>query len=265
MTLRLISRAALLLALAAALPARAGLFNDDEARARVEQLRRELTARIDKNEAAQHGQIDLSNQLEELRQEVARLRGENEVLTHEVEQLQKRQQDLYIDLDNRLRKMEGGSRGDAPTDSSGAGATSTTSPAAAPTTTAKGSPEAERRDYEGALKLFKAGKYKDAASAFDAFIKNYGSSGFQANAHYWLGNSLYQQREYRRAKDVFLKVPVSWPDDPKAADALLGVANCQIDSGDAKGSRATLENLLAKYPSSTAAQIARQRLGKKKS
>ena len=79
MTLRLISRAALLLALAAALPARAGLFDDDEARARVDQLRRELTARIDKNEAAQHGQIDLANQIEALRQEMARLRGENEV------------------------------------------------------------------------------------------------------------------------------------------------------------------------------------------
>jgi tol-pal system protein YbgF len=264
MTLRLISRAALLLALAAALPARAGLFNDDEARARVDQLRRELTARIEKNEAAQHGQIDLANQMEELRQEVARLRGENEVLTHEVEQLQKRQQDLYVDLDNRLRKLEGGSRPDVHTDSSPGGMTGTTSPAEPPASVAKGSAEAERRDYEGALKLFKAGKYKEASSAFDAFIKNYGSSGFQANAHYWLGNSLYQQRDYRRAKDVFLKVPVSWPDDPKAADALLGVANCQIDSGDAKGSRATLENLVAKYPSSTAAQIAKQRLGKKK-
>jgi tol-pal system protein YbgF len=266
MTLRLIPRTALLFALAAALPAHAGLFDDDEARARLDQLRRELTARIDKNEAAQRGQIDLANQIEAMRQDMARLRGETELLTHEIEQVQKRQQDLYLDLDSRLRKLEGGSRSDTSADSSsaGGGVAGAASPVEAPATLAKLGPEAERRDYEGALKLFKAGKYKEAASAFDSFIRHYGSSGFQANAHYWLGNSLYQQRDYRRAKEVFLKVPVSWPEDPKAADALLGVANCQIDSGDAKGSRATLENLVAKYPSSTAAQIARQRLGKKR-
>jgi len=266
MTARLLPCAALLLALAAALPARAGLFDDEEARARLDQLRRELTARIDKNEAAQRGQIELADQIEALRQETARLRGQSEVLTHEIEQLQKRQQDLYVDLDNRLRKLEAASRPEAGTDTTtpNGGVAGAAVPGEAPATAAKANPETERRDYERALNLFKAGKYKDAATAFDSFIRNHGSSGFQANAHYWLGNSLYQQRDYRRAKEVFLKIPVSWPADPKAADALLGVANCQIDSGDAKGSRATLENLVAKYPSSTAAQIAKQRLGKKK-
>lgn len=266
MTPRLLPRTALLLALAAALPARAGLFNDDEARARVDQLRRELTARMEKNEAAQRNQIELANQIDALREETARLRGQSELLTHEIEQLQKRQQDLYVDLDNRLRKLESASLPEVSTDTTtpnGSAGTAALPPEAA-AKVAKTDAEAERRDYEGALKLFQAGKYKDAATAFDSFIKTYGSSGFQANAHYWLGNSLYQQRDYRRAKEVFLKIPVSWPDDPKAADALLGVANCQIDSGDAKGSRSTLENLVAKYPSSTAAQIAKQRLGKKK-
>jgi tol-pal system protein YbgF len=262
MSARLLAPAALVVALAVALPARAGLFNDDEARAGVDQLRRDLSSRLDKLEGAQRGQIELANQIEELRQEAARLRGQIEVLTHELGQLQKRQQDLYVDVDNRVRRLETVPRPEA-----------TTPPAPPPAAGAaveppaeavvKRTPQTEARDYESALNLFKSGKYKEAGGAFESFIRSYPASGFQANAHYWLGNSLYQQRDYRRAKEVFLKVPVSWPDDPKAADALLGVSNCQLDGGDMKGSRATLENLAARYPSSTAAQIARQRLGKK--
>lgn len=265
---RLLPRAALAATVWFALPAHAGLFDDDEARARLDQLRRELGARIDKVESAQRGQIELSNQIETLRQETSSLRGQVEVLTHQIEELQKRQQDLYIDLDNRLRKLEPVPKVDAARSENGA-----TPPAAAagsaargegPPETAKSNPQAESRDYEAALNLFKAGKYKESAGAFESFIKNHGSSGFQASAHYWLGNSFYQVRDYKRAKDAFQKVTTSWPSDSKAPDAMLGVANCQLDGGDAKSYRATLTSLIAKYPKSTAAEIAKQRLGKKK-
>jgi tol-pal system protein YbgF len=257
----LLSPGALLLALAIALPAQAGLFDDEQARAGVDQLRRDLAPRLDKLEAAQRGQIELANQIEEMRQETARLRGQIEVLTHELGQLQKRQQDLYVDVDNRVRRLEAGPPHPEATTTPPPGAGAVVEPPAE--AVVKRTPQTEARDYEAALGLFKAGRYKEAGGAFESFIRGYPASGFQANAHYWLGNSLYQQRDYRRAKDVFLKIPVSWPDDPKAADALLGVSNCQMDGGDMKGSRATLENLVAHYPSSTAAQIARQRLGKK--
>lgn len=252
---RSLPRTVLAAALLLALPAHAGLFDDEEARARLDQVRRELGARIDKVESSQRGQIELSNQIETLRQEAASLRGQVEVLTHQIDELQKRQQDLYIDLDTRLRKLEPTAKADAPGTENGA------APAAEKPKT---NPQAEARDYEGALNLFKAGKYKESAAAFDSFVKNHGSSGFQPSAHYWLGNSYYQLRDYKRAKDAFQKVMTNWPSDPKAPDAMLGVANCQLDGGDAKSYRATLTALVAKYPKSTAAEIAKQRLGKKK-
>lgn len=233
-----------LLLLVVVLPARAALFDDEEARKRVDLLRTEINARVDKLEAASRGQIELANQIEALKAEVAKLRGQVEVLTHDIETTQKRQKDFYVDLDNRLRKLEPQTGTE-------------TKPAAA-------DPAAETRDYEAALNLFKSGKHKDALAAFLGFIKTYPASPFLPSAHYWAGSAHYQLGEYKKALELFARLAATWPDDAKAPDALLGQANCQQESGDAKGARKTLETLVAKYPASAAASVAKQRLAKRR-
>ncbi len=232
------------LLLVVALPAHSALFDDEEARRRIEALRIEANARMDKLEAASRGQIELANQIETLKAEVAKLRGQIEVLTNEIESTQKRQKDFYVDLDNRLRKLEP----QAGAEGMPAGARPASDPAA------------ETRDYEAALNLFKAGKHKSALTAFLAFIKAYPASPFLPSAHYWAGSAHYQLGEYKKAMELFVKLAATWPDDAKAPDALLGQANCQQESGDAKGARKTRETLVAKYPDSAAAAVARQRL-----
>lgn len=234
-----------LLVLVAALPARSALFDDEEARRRVEQLRIDVNARMDKLEAASRGQIALANEIETLKAEVAKLRGQIEVLANEIESTQKRQKDFYVDLDNRLRKLEPQVPADAkPGDAK--------APAA--------DPAAEARDYEAALGLFKAGRHKDATNAFLNFIKAYPASPFLPSAHYWAGSGHYQLGEYKKAIELFSKLAATWPEDAKAPDALLGQANCQQESGDARGARKTLEVLVEKYPASAASAVAKQRL-----
>ncbi len=233
-----------LLFVAAALPAHAGLFDDEEARQRIDQLRTEVNARLEKLEAASRGQIALANEIETLKAEVAKLRGQIEVLANEIESTQKRQKDFYVDLDNRLRKLEP----QAPAEAKPADAKAPADPAA------------ETRDYEAALGLFKAGKQKDALNAFLNFIKAYPASPFLPSAHYWAGSGHYQLGEYKKAIELFSKLVATWPEDAKAPDALLGQANCQQESGDAKGAKKTLETLVAKYPGSAAASVAKQRL-----
>ncbi len=231
-----------------ALPARAGLFDDDEARKRIEGLRNESDARVEKINRAQ---MDLSNQIEALQGQIAKLNGQLEVISHDLESTQKRQKDFYVDLDSRVRQLEpqadageAGGRGGNP-------ATPTIDPAV------------ETRDYEAALNLFKAGKLKDALAAFLAFGKTYPSSAFSPSALYWAGSAHYQLGEFKKASWVFNTVATTWPDDPKASDALLGLANSQRESGEAKAARKTLEQLVARYPTSAAAKAAKQRLGKK--
>jgi tol-pal system protein YbgF len=229
-------------------PALAGMFDDEQARARIEQVRRENAERYAKLEAAQEttarGQLELANQLEQLRQEIARLRGDIELITHEIDQSKKRQKDFYVDLDNRLRKLESGAREAKPETPPAYGA----------------DPAIEAKDYENALNLFKSAKYAEATAAFDAFAKNHPSSPFAAGAVYWSAQSHYQLRDCRKAMDAFQKIVQLWPKDPKVPDAMVGTATCQQELGDAKGARATLESVVAKYPTSPAATTARDRL-----
>ncbi len=238
-------RLALVLLVACALPARAGLFDDAEARAQVAKLRSDFDALAQRVDAAGKSQLDFANQMETLRSDIARLRGQLEVTTNGLESAQKRQQDFYIDLDNRLRKLE-----------------AVAQPAADAKAEAKVDPAAETRDYEAALTAFKGAKYKDALAGLQSFIKTYPFSGLLPNAYFWAASCHFQLHEFARSAETFAKVAAAWPNDPKAPDALLGQANAQSEAGDAKGAKKTLGELLARYPTSTAAQAAKQRLKK---
>ena len=246
--------------LAAALPAKAGLFDDTEARNQIINMRNDYNARFDKLEASARSQLELANQIEQLKAEIAKLRGQIEVLTYESEATQKRQKDFYVDLDNRLRRIE--SPAQATAGSEGAPDATGAAPATATAPKPAVDPAAESRDYEAALNQLRAGKYREALSGFEGFIKRYPSSSFQPSAYFWAGSAALQIKEVASATHYFKQVVNNWPDDPKAPDAMLGLANCQQTMGDEKAARKTLESLVQKYPASAAAKTAKQKLGK---
>ncbi len=233
---------------ALALPARAGIFDDDEARRRIEALRVESAALSARVETASRNQIDFANQLESIKADVAKLRGQMEVLLNDLEVSQKRQRDFYVDLDNRLRKLEAGAA------------------AAAAAASAPQKPDAaqETRDYESALAAYKNGRYVEANRGMLTFIKEYPNSTLLPNAYYWAASSHFQLTEYARAVELFGKVVATWPNDPKAPDALLGQHNAYNELRDAKNAKRVLDELLAKYPDSPAAQSVKQRGAAKK-
>jgi tol-pal system protein YbgF len=234
----------LLLAVSGAQQARAGLFDDEEARRQIDDLTSKFNERVDTLTKAQ---LELVNQIQALRDENARLRGQMETLQYELESARKRQQDFYVDLDARVRKLE-----TAPPPAPAEGL----APASA------ADPAGETREYEAALTLFKANKIKESAAAFEAFAKAHPDSALTPNAYYWQGNALTAQRDCKRAIDAYGVVVARWPQNPRAADALVGVASCQQELGDARSANATLEAVLARYPDSPAAATARQRLKK---
>jgi tol-pal system protein YbgF len=235
-------RPLLLAALFVALPARAGLFDDDLARKQIAELRQAVEQLAARLESASRNQIDFANQIEALRAEQARLTGQIEVLANSLEAAHKRQQDFYVDLDNRLRKLE-----------------SAAAPPAAPAE-AKADPQAEMRDYESALGQLRETRFKEAQAAFETFIAKYPQSAMLPNAHYWLGSSLYQQKLYEAAAKSFGHVAASWPNDPKAPDAMLAQANALIGAKNVDGAVKVLETLVEKYPTSPAVETARARI-----
>ena len=242
-------RIALMIAALGAAQAQAGVFDDDEARRQIADLRSKNEARFDQQAKAQ---LDLANQIQRQAEEIARLQGLIETLNYELDTARKRQQDFYLDLDTRLRKFEGS--GDAAAASNGAAA----APAKPAADTAR-----EGQEYEAALNQFKASKYKEAANAFAAFVQKYPESTLAPNAQYWLGNAWYAQQDCKRAIEAQAVVTLRYADSPKAPDARLAIATCQQELGNQAGAKRSLETLVAKYPKAPAAEAAQQRLKKK--
>lgn len=234
----------LLLAAALNSPASAGVFDDDEARGRIEALRGEVTELAKRADTINRNQIDFANQFEAVKADIAKLRGQIEVLTYELEAAQKRQKDFYVDLDGRLRKLE-------------------QPPAEAKPEVPKVDPAQETRDYEAALAGLKAAKFKEAAAAFLAFIKTYPSSSLAASAHYWGGYAHAQARDHAPAAELFGKFAATWPNDDRAPAALESRIASLEAVKDWKGIRITLEQLAERYPNSEAGKKAKLRLKKK--
>jgi len=261
-----VNKAALAAALlcAAVLPARAGLFDDEEARRRIDMLRQELSQQGKDNEARIQrleesirsiGVVELVRQLEDMNAEIARLRGQLEVLGNENQQIQKRQRDFYLDLDSRLKRLEGGPAASAssapPPVDAGAAA------ARAPT---KDDQAREVKAYDTASNLFRRNDFASAIDAFRAFVKDYPSSPLAPNAGYWIGISYANMRDYRSALAAQEELIAKYPQSPKAPDALLAIAAIQSEQGDTGSARNTLEDIVARFPGTEAAGKARTRL-----
>jgi len=237
----------------------AGVFDDDIAREQNAKTQKELTefrsqtsASLERMEAALKMQLELANQIEALRADVSKLRGQLEVFGHSVDTGEKRQRDFYLDLDGRLNKL-------ALTVGELQARPAEPLPAVKPKT----DPATETKLYEEALNLFKAGKYKEAQAAFQNHLRDYPAGPLAASAQFWLANTHYAQNDCKGAVDAHNVVVAKYPDSDKAPDAMLAIATCQQDLKDAKGARKTLEQLVAAYPKSPAAESAKQRLKKK--
>ncbi|HET9023758.1 MAG TPA: tol-pal system protein YbgF [Burkholderiaceae bacterium] len=233
-----------------ALPVHAQLFADDDARKAIVQLRgqitalqqreTELTARLDRMEAAQRNQLEIVNQLESLRQENARLRGQLESLGNEVATLQKRNRDLYSDLDARLKKMEPQS---VTVDGRNAAVD-----------------RAELAAYEGPLAQFRAGDFKGSLPGFQQFVARYPTSAYAPAAQYWIGSAYYAIKDYKSAIAAHRTLVDRYTDSPRVPDALLSMAESQVQLGDRKSANATLNRIIKEFPETEAAKIARDRL-----
>src|ERR1035437_2552344 len=169
--------------------ARAGLFDDDEARKDLAALRAQVGAnqkaaeeRLARIETlVQDRAIELAKLIDELKQDLARMRGQIEVQANQIETLDRQQKDLYADLDARLRKL-------------GASAQAQEKQAASAP-----DPLVEGKAYEAALNQFKLGNYQSSVAVFQSFLASYRESQQVSSAQYWIGNAYYALRDYKTA------------------------------------------------------------------
>ena len=273
----------------------AALFDDKEARKKILELEATTTTqhqaaqadlaalkktqqvieqRLAEIEAITKGQglLDMQNQIEGLKQEVAKLKGELELASHNVNLTQQRQKDLYGDADARLRKLEQGQPGTnasanpnpvAAAEAAPASVAAPVSPVAAAPVASTPEPAKNSQEYqllELAHGLTKEAKYKDAFNAYDKFLKDYPNSAYAADAMYGLGYAQFALKNYKSAMATQQKLLDAHPDSPRAADALFNMANSQFQLGMVPAAKKTLRDLLAKYPNSEVIPAAQKRL-----
>lgn len=231
--------------------AHAALFDDDEARRAILELRQkfdasqlELRTAAEDNAQMRRSILELSSQLESLRSEVAKLRGQDEQLARDVAEVQRKQKDMTQGIDDRLRKFE-------PSKVTVDGKEFVAKPE-------------ETRDFDGALSTLRKGEFGPAQSAFLEFLRRYPDSGYKPSALFWLGNAQYALRSYREAVANFKALLTAAPDHVRAPEAALSIANCQVELKDVRSARKTLEDLIKVYPQSEAASVAKDRLSKLK-
>ena len=251
--------------------AHAGLFDDEEARRAILELRQRIEAMRQASDAGlqrlgdtqaeiarrstdDSGQlrrslVELQNQIESIRAEFARLTGQNEQILREMAELQRRQRDLAQGqselgrtVDDRVRQLE-------PVKVTVDGREIVVEPA-------------ERRAFDAALAAFRSGDFTGAQNAFISLLARYPKSGYLPSSLFWLGNAQYATRDYKEAITNFRTMLQGAPEHLRAAEAMLSIANCQIELKDTRGARKTLEDLGKAYPQSEAAVAAKDRLSK---
>ncbi|HRK38023.1 MAG TPA: tol-pal system protein YbgF [Burkholderiaceae bacterium] len=239
----------------------AQLFGDDEARKAIIALRERVDADRRQNEAAlarlsqefarlndetaaptRRSLLDLSNQIEGLRQELARQRGQAEQLARDVSELQRQQKDVLVALDERLRQLE-------------------------PSKISLDGQEfrvkaEERAEYDQAMELVRKGTFDAAVTSFQAFLRKFPTTGYLPSALFWLGNAQYATGAYKDAIESYRRLGQVAPEHARVPESRLAIANCQSELKDVKSARKTLEDLVKSHPQSEAAATARDRLSR---
>lgn len=210
----------------------------------IEQLQRLIQARG-------ASQVALQQQLNELQEEVSELRGITETHSHKLEQIVDRQRELYLEIERRLSSVQSVEQ---PVEVNAVETADTQDES-------YGGTLGENEAYDQAVNLIlKERRYDDAIPEFQSFIQTFPDSIYIANAHYWLGQLLFNKAQYIEAKSHFDKVIRFYPDSNKRSDALLkqGTVYQKLDNNNE--AKKLFEQVINEYPDSNAASLAKSRL-----
>ena len=211
-------------------------------------LLEQKVGRLERLAANNDSETEMLRKIKELQDENQALRNEIETLQFETVSSADRQRQLYIDLDQRMQALEAGGAANLPQAAGGEGAG---------TAAMTGS---DRADYQAAFELLKQGRYAEAANAFSAFLTTYTNSELRDNAQYWLAETHYVTKDFQQALTGFQEVINSFPASRKIPDAWLKIGYCNYELKQWSDAREALNIASSRYPETTAAKLAGQRL-----
>lgn len=209
----------------------------------------------------------LFQQLQQMQEEIAQLRGMLEEQQNQIQRLQQEGLERYQDLDRRLTgsAATGAAAGQNSTGVAGgnAGSGNAAPPASqVPAGDQAGDPAKEKLYYDAAFDLIKAKDFDKASQAFGAFLRKYPNSQYAGNAQYWLGEVNLAKGDLQGAGQAFAKVSQLYPRHNKVPDSLYKLADVELRLGNREKAQGILRQVVAQYPNSSAAQLAQRQLSR---
>lgn len=193
-------------------------------------------------------QLQMQTQMDEMALEISELRGQLERNSYNMEQMLQRQRDLFIDLD-KLRSQMGT-----------AAVASTATQEKKPSKGTFSTNADEQTAYQNSVDLIlKKEDYTGAIAAFKQFQTDYPDSSFAPNAHYWLGQLYFAQRQDKEAEQSF-KAVLEFQDSNKRADALVKLGDIAKRGNDLETAKKYYQRVVDEHPTSSSAKVATSRL-----
>lgn len=196
-------------------------------------------------------QQQLQSQLDQMQLEVDELRGSVELHTNQLEKVLQRQRELYLEIDKRVESIK----------STQVAIDNATASAVAPPVANNTTALSETDAYDLAVNLIlKTREYDKAIPAFEAFLNSYPQSEFADNAHYWLGQLLFNKQKWADAETSFATVVTQFTDSSKRADAMMKLGVIKQNTGKDQDAKSWFERVINEYPNSSAAKLAKSRM-----
>jgi len=216
--------------------------------------------------ASAQGQLFM--QLQQMQDEIARLRGTVEVQQNDIQRLKQEALERYQELDQRINAASGGGAPAAAASNNSqtsgdinAGGAPVAPAAQAPGASSEpGDPAKEKLYYDAAFDLIKAKDFDKASQAFAAFLRKYPNSQYAGNAQYWLGEVNLAKGDLQGAGQAFAKVSQLYPKHAKVPDSLYKLADVERRLGHLDKVKGILQQVVAQYPGTSAAQLAQRDL-----
>ncbi|MDB6145443.1 MAG: Cell division coordinator CpoB [Pseudomonas sp.] len=220
--------------------------------------------------ASAQGQLFM--QLQQMQDEIAKLRGTVEVQQNDIDRMKQEALERYQELDQRINAGGAGAGGapaaaatnnSQPDGNENAGGAPNAPAAQAPAASAEpGDPAKEKLYYDAAFDLIKAKDFDRASQAFSAFLRKYPNSQYAGNAQYWLGEVNLAKGDLQGAGQAFAKVSQLYPKHAKVPDSLYKLADVERRLGHTDKVKGILQQVVSQYPGTSAAQLAQRDLQK---
>jgi tol-pal system protein YbgF len=120
--------------------------------------------------------------------------------------------------------------------------------------------DAGDRLYKRALQEYQDGNHEVAIVLFKQFLRQYPQTPLTGHAQYWIGESLYAQKQYEAAIVAFDEVVQKHPNDVKVPAAILKQGFAFSALKDTRNARFFLQQVQKKYPDSPEARQATEKL-----